>query len=67
MAPPEGVETLRVLVFLGEGGREGGKAVRKGEEGTALFVEAGHAGDGQETEAVFAKRLLVGGMGGVDA
>lgn len=66
MAPPEGVETLRVLVLLGESGREGGEAVRKGEEGPALFVEARHAGDGQETEAVFTKRLFGWGKGGAD-
>jgi len=43
MAPPKGVETLRVLVFLSEGGREGGEAMGEGEEGPALFVEAGYA------------------------
>ena len=49
MAPPKGVETLRMFVFLGEGGREGGEAMGEREEGPALFVEPRNAGNGQET------------------
>jgi len=51
---------MRVLVFLSEGGREGGEAMGEGEEGPALFVEAGYAGDGEDTKAVFTKGLFGG-------
>jgi len=48
MAPSEGIETLRVFVLFGEGGREGGEAVGEGKEGPALFFEARDTGDGQD-------------------
>lgn len=58
VAPPEGVEARGMFVFLGDAWGEGGEALGEGEEGPALFVQTGHAGDGEETEAMLPKGLL---------